>query len=171
MKTTQTRLVRCCPTQTILNWGKNICTPVSKVTLTSMGWITSVIPYSRYSYAIVGINLTEMAYSLLRSGALKPHFYNAVEGTPELQHFHQLYCEQFRAFLSVSELKPAFKRENPSPPLLGYLAYEFDKFWVAEEPESIMQFNQYREKFHDKVKTLLQDPDVCLRLTVHSGKK
>lgn len=49
--------------------------------------------YSRYSYAIVGINLTEMAYSLLRSGALKPHFYNTVQGTPGLQHFHQLYCE------------------------------------------------------------------------------
>ncbi|TWW58754.1 ELMO domain-containing protein 2 [Takifugu flavidus] len=101
-------------------------------------------PKLGYSYAIVGINLTEMAYSLLRSGALKSHFYNTVEGTPELQHFHQLYC---------------------------YLAYEFDKFWLAEEPESIMHFNQYREKFHDKIKTLLQDPDVGLRLTVQSGKK
>lgn len=49
--------------------------------------------HSRYSYAIVGINLTEMAYSLLRTGALKPHFYNTVQGTPELKHFHQLYCE------------------------------------------------------------------------------
>lgn len=101
-------------------------------------------PKLGYSYAIVGINLTEMAYSLLRSGALKLHFYNTVEKTPELQHFHQLYC---------------------------YLAYEFDKFWVAEEPESIMQFNQYREKFHEKIKALLQEPDVSLRLTVRSGKK
>ncbi|XP_032394668.1 ELMO domain-containing protein 2 [Etheostoma spectabile] len=92
-------------------------------------------PKLGYSYAIVGINLTEMAYSLLKSGALKPHFYNTVLGTPELRHFHQLYC---------------------------YLAYEFDKFWVAEEPESIMQFNQYREKFHNIVKTHLQDPDVTL---------
>uniref|UniRef100_A0A3Q4GS75 ELMO/CED-12 domain containing 2 n=1 Tax=Neolamprologus brichardi TaxID=32507 RepID=A0A3Q4GS75_NEOBR len=98
-------------------------------------------PKLGYSYAIVGINLTEMAYSLLKSGALKPHFYNAVQGTPELQHFHQLYC---------------------------YLAYEFDKFWVAEEPESIMQFNQYREKFHNIVRTHLQDPGVCLTLTVGS---
>ncbi|KAG7221812.1 hypothetical protein INR49_016987 [Caranx melampygus] len=98
-------------------------------------------PKLGYSYAIVGINLTEMAYSLLKSGALKPHFYNTVQGTPGLQHFHQLYC---------------------------YLAYEFDKFWVAEEPESIMQFNQYREKFHDIVQTHLQDPDVSLSLTVRS---
>lgn len=52
----------------------------------------------------------------------------------------------------------------------GYLAYEFDKFWVAEEPESIMQFNQYREKFHDIVKAHLQDPDVALTLTIGSDK-
>ncbi|KAF7655500.1 hypothetical protein LDENG_00055090 [Lucifuga dentata] len=96
-------------------------------------------PKLGYSYAIVGINLTEMAYSLLKSGALKPHFYNTVLGKPDLKHFHQLYC---------------------------YLAYEFDKFWVAEEPESIMQFNHYREKFHSKVKTELQDPNVSLTLTV-----
>lgn len=63
--------------------------------------LISIITYYRYSYAIVGINLTEMAYSLLRSGALKLHFYNTVEETPELQHFHQLYCEQFRFFLSI----------------------------------------------------------------------
>ncbi|XP_029016778.1 ELMO domain-containing protein 2 [Betta splendens] len=98
-------------------------------------------PKLGYSYAIVGINLTEMAYSLMKSGALKPHFYNTALGTPELQHFHQLYC---------------------------YLAYEFDKFWVAEEPESIMQFNQYREKFHNMVKADLEDPGVSLTLTVHS---
>ncbi|XP_037546593.1 ELMO domain-containing protein 2 [Nematolebias whitei] len=98
-------------------------------------------PKLGYSYAIVGINVTEMAYSLLKSGALKPHFYNTVHGTPELEHFHQLYC---------------------------YLVYEFDRFWVAEEPESIMQFNHYREKFHDKVKSRLQDPDVALSLTAGS---
>ncbi|XP_074541939.1 ELMO domain-containing protein 2 [Halichoeres trimaculatus] len=98
-------------------------------------------PKLGYSYAIVGINLTEMAYSLMKSGALKPHFYNTVQGTPELKDFHHLYC---------------------------YLAYEFDKFWVEEEPESIMHFNQYREKFHNIVKTHLQDPHVSLTLTVGS---
>ncbi|XP_034044453.1 ELMO domain-containing protein 2 [Thalassophryne amazonica] len=96
-------------------------------------------PRLGYSYAIVGINLTEMAYSLLRSGALKTYFYNTVMDTPELRHFHQLYC---------------------------YLAYEFDKFWLTEEPESIMAFNHYREKFHSKVKTQLLDRDVSLTLTV-----
>ena len=54
--------------------------------------VCSLLAY-RYSYAIVGINLTEMAYSLLKSGVLKPHFYNSVEGSPQMKHFHQLYCE------------------------------------------------------------------------------
>ncbi|KAJ6668759.1 hypothetical protein lerEdw1_012243 [Lerista edwardsae] len=90
-----------------------------------------------YSYAIVGINLTEMAYSLLKNGSLKTHFYNLVSGVPQLEHFHQLYC---------------------------YLAYEFDKFWFQEEPESIMFFNQYREKFHEKVKGYLLDYNVVLAL-------
>lgn len=98
-------------------------------------------PKLGYSYAIVGINLTEMAYSLLKSGALKPHFYNTVLNSPEVHHFHQLYC---------------------------YLAYEFDKFWLAEEPESIMLFNEYREKFHNKVQLNLKDPAVCLTLRVEN---
>ncbi|POI35055.1 hypothetical protein CIB84_001193 [Bambusicola thoracicus] len=94
-------------------------------------------PKLGYSYAIVGINLTEMAYSLLRNGALKSHLYNMVPGLPQMEHFHQFYC---------------------------YLVYEFDKFWFEEEPESIMHFNQYREKFHDKIKGLLLDYDVILTL-------
>ncbi|KAK9981528.1 hypothetical protein ABG768_001057 [Culter alburnus] len=96
-----------------------------------------------YSYAIVGINLTEMAYSLMKSDALKLHFYNTVPGKPEMLHFHQFYC---------------------------YLAYEFDKFWLEEEPESIMEFNRYREKFHDKVKGQLQVPEVTLLMTVDQEK-
>lgn len=52
--------------------------------------------------------------------------------------------------------------------LAGYLAYEFNKFWIQEEPESIMEFNLYREKFHEKVKALLLDPSVTLILRVDS---
>ncbi|NP_001080025.1 ELMO/CED-12 domain containing 2 L homeolog isoform X1 [Xenopus laevis] len=94
-------------------------------------------PRLGYSYAIVGINLTEMAYSLLKNGALKSHFYNTVPDFPQMKSFHQLYC---------------------------YLVYEFDKFWFQEEPESIMQFNQYREKFHDQIKHLLSNERVALTL-------
>ncbi|NXD73399.1 ELMD2 protein, partial [Eolophus roseicapillus] len=94
-------------------------------------------PKLGYSYAIVGINLTEMAYSLLKNGALKSHLYNMVFGLPQMEHFHQFYC---------------------------YLVYEFDKFWFEEEPESIMHFNHYREKFHEKIKGLLLDCNVILTL-------
>ncbi|NWV64091.1 ELMD2 protein, partial [Malurus elegans] len=94
-------------------------------------------PKLGYSYAIVGINLTEMAYSLLKNGTLKAHLYNLVSGLPQMEHFHQFYC---------------------------YLVYEFDKFWFEEEPESIMHFNQYREKFHEKIKGLLLDYNVVLTL-------
>ncbi|NXN18240.1 ELMD2 protein, partial [Indicator maculatus] len=94
-------------------------------------------PKLGYSYAIVGINLTEMAYSLLKNGALKSHLYNMVSGLPQMEHFHQFYC---------------------------YLVYEFDKFWFEEEPESIMHFNHYREKFHEKIKSLLLDYNVVLTL-------
>ncbi|NXT50039.1 ELMD2 protein, partial [Pluvianellus socialis] len=94
-------------------------------------------PKLGYSYAIVGINLTEMAYSLLKNGALKSHLYNMVSGSPQMEHFHQFYC---------------------------YLVYEFDKFWFEEEPESIMHFNQYREKFHEKIRGLLLHCDVILTL-------
>ena len=31
-----------------------------------------------------------------------------------------------------------------------------------------MEFNRYREKFHEKMKGLLQEPDVSLCLTVDS---
>ncbi|XP_020845515.1 ELMO domain-containing protein 2 [Phascolarctos cinereus] len=96
-------------------------------------------PTLGYSYAIVGINLTEMAYSLLKSDALKVHFYNSVPSSPTMEHFHQFYC---------------------------YLFIEFDKFWFEEEPESIMYFNQYREKFHEKIKRLLLDYRVVLTLKI-----
>ncbi|XP_061440875.1 ELMO domain-containing protein 2 isoform X2 [Rhineura floridana] len=48
-------------------------------------------PKLGYSYAIVGINLTEMAYNLLKNGFLKTHFYNLVPGEPQLKDFHQFY--------------------------------------------------------------------------------
>lgn len=94
-------------------------------------------PKLGYSYAIVGINLTEMAYSLLKSEALKLHLYKFVPGAPTMEHFHQFYC---------------------------YLVYEFDKFWLEEEPESIMYFNLYREKFHERIKGLLMDCNAVLTL-------
>ena len=61
-------------------------------------WQIAVLSYyyffhDRYSFAIVGINITGLAVSLLTGGHLKTHFYNVVEGKPRLEHFHQVYCK------------------------------------------------------------------------------
>lgn len=76
-------------------------------------------PQFGYSFAIVGINLTELTLSLLLSGVLKNHFYNSVSGKPTLENLHQVYCHVF---------------------------CEFDKFWMAEKP-NIMEFGSVRERF------------------------
>lgn len=70
----------------------------------------------------------------------------------------------------ASENPLRYGRVFPLSLLVGYLAYEFDKFWLEEEPESIMEFNRYREKFHDKVKGQLQVPEVTLIMTVGPEK-
>ncbi|KTG15172.1 hypothetical protein cypCar_00010590 [Cyprinus carpio] len=46
-----------------------------------------------YSFAIVGINITDLAHSLLVSGALKTHLYNVAPEMPSLVHFQQTFCE------------------------------------------------------------------------------
>lgn len=43
-----------------------------------------------------------MAYSLLTKGLLKSHFYNLVPGAPQLNDFHQFYCEYLQ--LSFREM-------------------------------------------------------------------
>lgn len=52
----------------------------------------AAFPYS-YSFAIVGINITDLAYNLLVSGALKTHFYNVAPEAPTLTHFQQTFCK------------------------------------------------------------------------------
>ena len=47
----------------------------------------------RYSFAIVGINITGVAFDLLRKGHLKTHFYNAVQGRPTVENFNYVYCK------------------------------------------------------------------------------
>ena len=45
----------------------------------------------RYSFAIVGINLTHMAYKLLHDSALKPHMFNINPHKPTMENFHHFY--------------------------------------------------------------------------------
>uniref|UniRef100_A0A8C7WZU9 ELMO/CED-12 domain containing 1 n=1 Tax=Oryzias sinensis TaxID=183150 RepID=A0A8C7WZU9_9TELE len=84
----------------------------------------SLQPKHKYSFAIVGINITDLAYSLLVSGALKTHLYNVAPEMPNLQHFQQTFC---------------------------YLMQEFQRFWIEEDPSDIMEFNRVRSKFHRRI--------------------
>ncbi|XP_059382286.1 ELMO domain-containing protein 1-like isoform X1 [Carassius carassius] len=88
-----------------------------------------------YSFAIVGINITDLAYSLLVSGALKTHLYNVAPEMPSLVHFQQTFC---------------------------YLMQEFHRFWMEEDPCDIMEFNRVRNKFHKRVLKQLKNPDMAL---------
>ena len=45
-----------------------------------------------------------------------------------------------------------------------YLFYEFDKFWFAEKPADIMQFNVVKDKFIARVAEQLQQQTAQLTL-------
>jgi len=96
-------------------------------------------PSARYSFAIVGINLTHMAYKLLQDSALKSHLYNVTEGRPNLENFHHFY---------------------------SYLFIEFDKFWLECQPKDIMEFNRIRDLFENIVRTKLEDKTTCFRVNI-----
>lgn len=89
----------------------------------------SIHPKYGYSYAIVGINLTSMAYEFVCSGLLRSHFFNNCAGAPTLIDFHEVYC---------------------------YLFYEFDKYWVKSEPENVMAFGRIRDEFKLRVENNLR---------------
>ncbi|GIY19656.1 ELMO domain-containing protein 2 [Caerostris darwini] len=95
-------------------------------------------PTYGYSFAIVGINLTSMAYDMLKNQSLQVHLYNSVKGRPFIKHFHYVYC---------------------------YLFYEFDKFWLSEKPRDIMEFSRIRSKFQDSVLKKLKNPKAQLKLS------
>ncbi|KAA0186142.1 hypothetical protein HAZT_HAZT004336 [Hyalella azteca] len=112
-------------------------------------------PRYGYSFGIVGINLTHLALTLLKDGALKHHFYNvavkemkeaalsasSTSGTagvqlPSLRHFHQVYC---------------------------YIFFEFDSLWRNEKPRDIMEFNRVRDLFEKKLRAQLKSYDCILK--------
>ncbi|XP_041088581.1 ELMO domain-containing protein 1 [Polyodon spathula] len=88
-----------------------------------------------YSFAIVGINITDLAHTLLVSGALKTHLYNVAPEASALAHFQQTFC---------------------------YLMQEFHKFWTEEDPCDIMEFNRIRKKFHKRILKQLRNTDMAL---------
>lgn len=105
-------------------------------------------PKHGYSFAIVGINLTHMAYRLLMDGCAKTHMFNVSassllpeerERKPTLRHFHHFY---------------------------SYLFVEFDKFWLAEKPKDVMEFNRIRDLFENQIRTLLEDRSAHFKINI-----
>ncbi|CAG5136462.1 unnamed protein product [Candidula unifasciata] len=92
-------------------------------------------PKYGFSFAIVGINMTEMGYTLLFKGRLRSHFYGLDKPDPDLVDLHQVYC---------------------------YLLYEFTQFWQSEKPRDIMEFSRLREKFRKNIQKALKAPKVRL---------
>lgn len=97
-------------------------------------------PKNGYSFAIVGINMTDLIYTFLKNGNLKTHFYNLKQSRPTLEEFHEIYCYVFR---------------------------EFDKYWFSENPKDIMEFGRIREKFRKKLKHRLREPRAVLEVDFH----
>lgn len=99
----------------------------------------SLHPDYGYAFAIVGINITSMAWQLLKEGSAKTYFFNVCKTLPTLQNFHQFYC---------------------------YLFYEFDRFWIECKPKNIMEFSGIRERFEKNIKSSLEDPTTQFRINI-----
>jgi hypothetical protein len=94
-------------------------------------------PVYGYAFAIVGINLTSLAWTLLREGDAKTYFYNMSKNLPTIRLFHQFY---------------------------SYLFYEFDKYWIECKPKDMMEFSNIKESFENNVRNALQDPTAVFRI-------
>ncbi|KAF9801094.1 hypothetical protein SFRURICE_019256 [Spodoptera frugiperda] len=99
----------------------------------------SLHPRYGYTYAIVGINITSMAYYLLKDGSAKTYMFNAKQYLPNVNLFHKFYC---------------------------YLFYEFDKMWIESKPANIMEFSDIFKKFENAVRIELADPASVFRINV-----
>jgi hypothetical protein len=96
-------------------------------------------PKYGYAFAVVGINLTSMAYGLLKDGSAKTHVFNVSYSLPNIRIFHQIYC---------------------------YLFYEFDKFWMEEKPRDIMEFASIRDKFEANIRQSLANRNTLFKVNV-----
>ncbi|XP_022909483.1 ELMO domain-containing protein 2 [Onthophagus taurus] len=96
-------------------------------------------PKHGYCFAIVGINLTYMAWKLLKSGDAKTYFYNVSKTLPTIRLFHQFY---------------------------SYLFYEFDRYWIECKPKNMMEFSSISEKFENNIKESLSDNSSVFRINI-----
>lgn len=99
----------------------------------------SMHPVYGYTFAIVGINLTSLAYRLLKTGAAKTHFYNLAQMKKralQINDFHRFYC---------------------------YLLFEFDRFWIESEPRDIMDFREIYQTFEITILESLDKNDTLFK--------
>lgn len=96
-------------------------------------------PSYGYTFAIVGINLTSMAYYLLKDGSAKTYMFNAKNDLPDIKLFHRFYC---------------------------YLFYEFDKLWIESKPKNIMEFSVIFKKFENCIRMEMADPASVFRINL-----
>ncbi|RZB41650.1 ELMO CED12 domain containing protein [Asbolus verrucosus] len=96
-------------------------------------------PVYGYAFAIVGINLTKLAWTLLQQGDAKTYFYNTARNLPTIKLFHQFY---------------------------SYLFYEFDRYWLECKPKDIMEFSSIKDSFESNVRNALQDPTAVFRINL-----
>ncbi|XP_049869973.1 ELMO domain-containing protein 2 [Pectinophora gossypiella] len=99
----------------------------------------SLHPKYGYTFAVVGINITSMAYYLLKDGSAKTYMFNAKRHLPSIHLFHRFYC---------------------------YLFYEFDKLWIESKPQNMMEFSIIFKKFENAVRTELADPASVFRINI-----
>lgn len=99
----------------------------------------SLHPRYGYTFAIVGINLTSLAYDLVKTGEAKTHIYNLGTNNLSLIHFHRFYC---------------------------YLFYEFDKFWMECKPTSLMEFSNIHKRFLNIIRTKLNDNRTIFKMNL-----
>ena len=96
-------------------------------------------PQHGYDFAIVGINITSMAYHLMKDGTAKTQMFNISKGAMALHHFHHLY---------------------------SYLFYEFDKYWMQCRPPSMMAFNTISSQFDKNIRSALANPSNVFKVNV-----
>ena len=94
----------------------------------------SLHPIQGFAFAILGINLTSLAYHLFSDGHAKTHVFNVSHRMPNIDVFHHFYC---------------------------FLFCEFNKFWIKSSPSDIMDFLDIRQKFEVMIRERLED-DTCV---------
>jgi len=102
-------------------------------------------PKYGYSMAIVSINLTHLALTLLNDGTAKTHMYNVTKD--QIQEERPISLNNFHHFYT-------------------YLFIEFDQFWLEQKPENVMEFNRIRDLFENNIRTMLAERSVCFKINL-----